>query len=68
MFSIERTRQLLGGAPDLRDEEVARLRDELYVLAEFAVDSYLASRRRGTVPKFMPKNTAPVHRKMRSAK
>lgn len=55
MLSIDRTRELLGGAPDLRDEDVGRLRDELYVLAEFAVDSYLANRRRAAVQNPTPK-------------
>ncbi len=39
MLSIERCRELLGGRPEMSDDEIKKVRDYLYGLAELVVAS-----------------------------
>jgi hypothetical protein len=46
-LSVTECRALLGGAPDLTDEQVAAMRDGLYQVAEVVADDFEATGRRG---------------------
>lgn len=46
MLSLEQCRRLLGPGCELSDEELERLRDELYALADIAVAGFVDARSR----------------------
>jgi len=46
MLSIERTRELIEDSEIYSDEEIERIRDDVYALAEIALDSYFEELKR----------------------
>lgn len=40
MLTVQQCRAALGGRQDLTDNEIRRLRDQLYAIAEVAVDNF----------------------------
>lgn len=47
MISLERCREILGPDCQLSDEELERLRDQLYTLADIITTAFLENRERG---------------------
>ena len=44
MLTIEESRKLIPNSNEYTDEEIKRIRDDLYKLAEIAIDVYLEKR------------------------
>jgi len=44
MLTIEKSRKLIPNSNEYTDEEIKRIRDDIYKLAEIAIDAYLEKR------------------------
>ena len=56
MISVEQCRQALGPAVELSDDELERLRNRLYALADIAVTSFLNRRQQGETANLQHQN------------
>lgn len=61
MLSIKRCREILGPGCNLSDEELELLREQLYVIAEMALDAYHEAQDADGMDEVTPKNRTEVH-------
>lgn len=50
MLSIEKCRKLIPGREEYTDEQILSIRDELYELADIAIQHYLEDLKMGRIP------------------